>query len=418
MKKSILWIIIAAIILIVILVIVGQSKSGRGTQVDVAHPFLKTITENIPANGKIQPVVEVKISPDVSGEIITLNVQEGDVVKMGQVLLQIKQDQYQSAKDRMIASLNQAKAQLAQQQAQFQQVELSYNRNVKLYEQGAISQSEYESSVSEYAITKEQLNAAEFNVQSAEAGLAEAQESLVKTTIYAPINGIVSKLEVERGERVVGTSQMAGTEMLRIANFEDMEVLVDVNENDIVRIKERDTASIEVDAYPGRTFSGLVTQIANSAKNIGSALEQVTNFEVKIYILPESYQDLVAESHRNPFRPGMSASVSIQTETRPNVLAIPIQSITTRPELLTEEERANLGANQMVEQVFVLQENNTVKPIRIKSGLQDHLHIEVLEGLSEQDRIVTGPYSAISKTLTSGAKVSLKDNATKTDSAD
>lgn len=418
MKKSILWIIIAAIILIVILVIVGQSKSGRGTQVDVAHPFLKTITENIPANGKIQPVVEVKISPDVSGEIITLNVQEGDVVKMGQVLLQIKQDQYQSAKDRMIASLNQAKAQLAQQQAQFQQVELSYNRNVKLYEQGAISQSEYESSVSEYAITKEQLNAAEFNVQSAEAGLAEAQESLIKTTIYAPINGIVSKLEVERGERVVGTSQMAGTEMLRIANFEDMEVLVDVNENDIVRIKERDTASIEVDAYPGRTFSGLVTQIANSAKNIGSALEQVTNFEVKIYILPESYQDLVAESHRNPFRPGMSASVSIQTETRPNVLAIPIQSITTRPELLTEEERANLGANQMVEQVFVLQENNTVKPIRIKSGLQDHLHIEVLEGLSEQDRIVTGPYSAISKTLTSGAKVSLKNNATKTNSAD
>lgn len=404
-KKTILWIIVAFVALIVLLIAVGQRKGGKSINVTAQNPIHKNITEVIPANGKIQPVVEVKISPDVSGEIVVLNVQEGDRVTAGQLLLQIKQDQYISARDRMEAALNQAKAQLAQQQAQYTQIELSYNRNVLLHEQSAISQAEFEQSESEYAIAKEQLNASEFNVKSSEAALAEAQESLYKTTIYAPMNGIVSKLLVERGERVVGTSQMAGTEMLRVANFEEMEVLVDVNENDIVRIQERDTASIEVDAYPGRKFVGLVTQIANSAKNVGSSLEQVTNFEVKIYIEPSSYADLVTPSKPNPFRPGMSASVSIQTETRPNVLAIPIQCITTRPELLSTDTRMNLGANELVEQVFVVQDDNTVRSVIIKSGLQDHMFIEVTEGLTEQDRVVSGPYSAISTTLNNGTKV-------------
>jgi HlyD family secretion protein len=305
----------------------------------------------------------------------------------------------------MKAALNQAKAQLAQQDAKFQQIELSYNRNMSLYEKGAISQSEYESSVSEYSMAKEQLNASRFNVQSSEAGLAEAEESLSKTTIFAPMNGVVSKLYVERGERVVGTSQMAGTEMLRIADFEKMEVLVDVNENDIVRIRKNDTALVEVDAYPGRKFEGVVTQIANSAKNIGSALEQVTNFEVKVYILPSSYADLVQNSRTNPFRPGMSASVSIQTETRRNALAIPIQCITTRAELLSDSLKLELGPNELVEQVFVVKNDNTVQAVRIKSGLQDHLHIEITEGLTKEDRVVTGPYAAISKTLENGTKV-------------
>lgn len=405
MKKSLLWIIIAAIAVIALLIIIGQSKGAKALAVNVSNPIYKNITEVIPANGKIQPVVEVKISPDVSGEIIALNVEEGDRVKAGQVLLQIKRDSYLSSRDRLAASLNQTKAQLAQQQAQFNQVELSYNRNVKLHEQGAISESEFEQSQSEYAVTKEQLKASEYNVASAEAALAEAEESLYKTTIYAPIDGIVSKLDVERGERVVGTGQMAGTEMLRVANFEQMEVLVDVNENDIVRIKQRDTATIEVDAYPGRKFTGVVTQIANSAKNIGSALEQVTNFEVKVYVLPESYQDLVTEAQSNPFRPGMSASVSIQTETRYNVLAIPIQCITTRPELLSEEVRMSLGANELVEQVFVLREDNTVESVKVTSGLQDHLHIEILSGLATEDQVVTGPYTAISKNLKNGTRV-------------
>ena len=405
MKKPILWIIIAAVVLIVVLVVVGKSRSGKGVEVTVTSPVTKDITEIIPANGKIQPVVEVKISPDVSGEIIVLNVKEGDQVKAGQVLLQIKRDQYLSARDRMKAALNQAKAQLAQQDAKFQQIELSYNRHMSLYEKGAISQSEYESSVSEYSMAKEQLNASRFNVQSSEAGLAEAEESLSKTTIFAPMNGVVSKLYVERGERVVGTSQMAGTEMLRIADFEKMEVLVDVNENDIVRIRKNDTALVEVDAYPGRKFEGVVTQIANSAKNIGSALEQVTNFEVKVYILPSSYADLVQNSRTNPFRPGMSASVSIQTETRPNALAIPIQCITTRAELLSDSLKLELGPNELVEQVFVVKNDNTVQAVRIKSGLQDHLHIEITEGLTKEDRVVTGPYAAISKTLENGTKV-------------
>jgi HlyD family secretion protein len=405
MKKPVLWIIIAAVVLIVVLVVVGKSRSGKGVEVTVTSPVTKDITEIIPANGKIQPVVEVKISPDVSGEIIVLNVKEGDQVKAGQVLLQIKRDQYLSARDRMKAALNQAKAQLAQQDAKFQQIELSYNRNMSLYEKGAISQSEYESSVSEYSMAKEQLNASRFNVQSSEAGLAEAEESLSKTTIFAPMNGVVSKLYVERGERVVGTSQMAGTEMLRIADFEKMEVLVDVNENDIVRIRKNDTALVEVDAYPGRKFEGVVTQIANSAKNIGSALEQVTNFEVKVYILPSSYADLVQNSRTNPFRPGMSASVSIQTETRRNALAIPIQCITTRAELLSDSLKLELGPNELVEQVFVVKNDNTVQAVRIKSGLQDHLHIEITEGLTKEDRVVTGPYAAISKTLENGTKV-------------
>lgn len=408
MKKSILWIIISAVVLIVILIIVGRSRSGKGTSVTVVNPIVKNITEIIPANGKIQPVTEVKISPDVSGEIIVLNVAEGDRVRAGQVLLQIKQDQYISARDRMKAALNQARAQLAQQEAQFTQVELSYNRNMSLYQQGAISQAEFEASSSEYSISREQLNAARFHVESSEAALAEAEESLAKTTIFSPMNGIVSKLDVERGERVVGTSQMAGTEMLRIANFEEMEVLVDVNENDIVRIKQLDTAIVEVDAYPGRKFTGIVTQIANSAKNIGSSLEQVTNFEVRVFILTQSYSDLVTSDFSTPFRPGMSASVSIQTETRHNVIAIPIQCITTRTETLPEEIKQQLGPNELVEQVFVVRQDNTVEAIRVKSGLQDHIHIEITEGLTQDDRVVTGPYSAISRTLLNGTKVEPK----------
>jgi HlyD family secretion protein len=408
MKKSVLWIIISAVVLIVILIIVGKTRSGKGTPVTVANPVVKNITEIIPANGKIQPVTEVKISPDVPGEIVVLNVAEGDYVKAGQVLLQIKQDQYISARDRMRAALNQARAQLAQQEAQFRQVELSYNRNFSLYAQGAISQAEFEASSSEYSIAGEQLNGARFNVQSSEAGLAEAEESLAKTTIFSPMNGIVSKLDVERGERVVGTSQMAGTEMLRIANFQEMEVLVDVNENDIVRIKQRDTAQVEVDAYPGRKFLGVVTQIANSAKNIGSALEQVTNFEVKVFILPESYRDLVEDGSPTPFRPGMSASVSIQTETRYQVTAIPIQCITTRSDLLADSVKVQLGPNELVEQVFVLRDDNTVEAVRVTSGLQDHIHIQITSGLTPADKVVTGPYSAISRTLANGTKVEPK----------
>jgi hypothetical protein len=214
-------------------------------------------------------------------------------------------------------------------------------------------------------------------------------------------------MNVEKGERVVGTSQMAGTELLRIANFDQMEVLVDVNENDIIRIQERDTAMVEVDSYPGRKFTGMVTQIANSAKNIGSSIEQVTNFEVKILILPESYQDLVKEG-LNPFRPGMSATASIQTERRDNIISIPVQTITTRNDLFTDT-LANKKSDELSEQVFVVKDDNTLEVRKIETGIQDITNIEILSGLNEGERIVTGPYSAISKTLKSGAKVSWDD---------
>lgn len=307
-------------------------------------------------------------------------------------------------RDRAEASLNSVKAQLTQLQAQFVQIEQTYNRTKTLYQQKALSEAEYESALSQYQMAKEQIKSAEFNVKSASAALKEAEENLIKTVIYAPMDGIISKMSVEKGERVVGTSQMAGTELLRIANFDNMEVLVDVNENDIIRIKQGDTATIEVDAYPARKFTGVVTQIANSAKNIGLSIDQVTNFEVKIYILQESYSDLSATG-RNPFRPGMSASVSIQTARKDSILTIPLQAITTRTDLIADSIKTKLGINESVEQVFVVKEDNTVEVREITTGIQDLSNIEILTGLKDGEVIVTGPFSAISKTLKKGTAV-------------
>lgn len=403
-KKSIgKWIIIFSILLIIGLIVYSKVKGPSGIKVTLGTPELSSITETIPANGKIQPVTEVKISPDVSGEIIELNFQEGDVINKGDLIIKIKQDTYISMKERAIASLNAIKAQYLQQEAQLKQVELSYNRNKKLYEEKAISKSEYETALSQYEVAKEQLKSAEYNVQSAKASLKEAEENLIKTTIYAPMDGIISKLSVEKGERVVGTSQMAGTEMLRIADFDKMQVLVDVNENDIIRLKQLDTAEISIDAYPGRKFTGVVTQIANSAKSASASADQITNFEVKIYLIPQSYSDLLKENAM-PFRPGMSASVQIQTSKRENVLTIPIQSITTRKGLSADTTKVDDG---VTEYVFVVDPENPdkVKATVIKTGIQDMNKIEVLEGLSADSKIVTGPYNAVSKTLTKNSKI-------------
>ena len=403
-KKNIKWIIAIAFVLIVVLAFYGNSKKKSVTTVTTEKISRRTIIEVIPANGKIKPVVEVKISPDVSGEIVELNFKEGDHIKKGDLIIKIKQDVYISMRDRAEASLNSVKAQLTQLQAQFVQIEQTYNRTKTLYQQKALSEAEYESALSQYQMAKEQIKSAEFNVKSASAALKEAEENLIKTVIYAPMDGIISKMSVEKGERVVGTSQMAGTELLRIANFDNMEVLVDVNENDIIRIKQGDTATIEVDAYPARKFTGVVTQIANSAKNIGLSIDQVTNFEVKIYILQESYSDLSATG-RNPFRPGMSASVSIQTARKDSILTIPLQSITTRTDLIADSIKTKLGINESVEQVFVVKEDNTVEVREITTGIQDLSNIEILTGLKDGEVIVTGPFSAISKTLKKGTAV-------------
>ena len=373
----------------IIYAVLGQEN---GEPVTVSVPSTGTIVERIPANGKIHPVTEVKISPDVSGEIIELNVEEGDRVSRGDLVIKIKQDVYISLRDRAAATLNATRAQYQQQKASFTQAEQNYMRNKQLYGQKAISLQEFQASTAEYEMAREQLNAAEYNIESAVASLDEAEENLTKTVIYSPIDGIVSSLSVEKGERVVGTSQMAGTEMLRIADFDMMEVLVDVNENDIIRITKGDTADIEVDAYPGRTFKGVVTQIANSAKNLGSttaALTDVTNFEVKVRILRESYADLLT-SDPIPFRPGMSASVEIETERKDGVTKIPLQAVT--PD----------GC------VFVLdRQSSTVRKVAVTTGIQDIGNIEVISGLRAADtvEIVTGPYSTISRILEDGMEV-------------
>ncbi len=403
-KKNIKWIIAAAVVIIVVLAVIGSKKGKSALPVTSEIITRKSIVEVIPANGKIKPVVEVKISPDVSGEIIELHFKEGDYIKKGDLIIKIKQDVYISMRERAEASLNSVKAQLTQLLAQFSQIEQSYTRNKTLYEQKAISQADYETSLSQYNVTKEQIKAAEFNVKSATATLKEAQENLTKTVIYAPMDGIISKMSVEKGERVVGTSQMAGTEMLRIADFSQMEVLVDVNENDIIRIKQGDTAIVDVDAYPNRKFTGVVTQIANSAKNIGSSIDQVTNFEVKIFLISESYSDLEING-RNPFRPGMSASVSIQTDRKDSALAIPLQAITTRSDLASDSLRKTLGVNESLEQVFVIKEDNSVDVRIITTGIQDLSNIEVLSGLEEGEKIVTGPFAAISRSLKKDSKV-------------
>lgn len=398
-KKKVLLIIAAAVVILIVL-----SKlfgSDNSIMVQVSPVKRGDITESIPANGKIQPVTEVKISPDVSGEIIELNCKEGDYVTAGDLLIKIKQDVYLSAVDRAEASLNAVRAQYTQQQAQLDQIEAAHRRNITLFGQKAISRSEYETSLSQYLVAVEQLNSANYNVKSAEATLKEAKEELVKTTIYAPMTGTVSKLSVEKGERVVGTTQMAGTEMLRIANLDQMEVLVDVNENDIIRLSQNDTAQIEVDAYPGRKFKGVVTQIANSAKNTGTTatLDQVTNFEVKVSIMPDSYKDLL-EINSIPFRPGMSASVTIITEQKNNALTIPLQAITTRKDLTDSLSTATGGF------VFVYDPaSKSVSPVAIKTGIQDMLNIEVTSGLTDSMKIVTSPYNAINTLLHKGSTV-------------
>ena len=391
-RKGIRYTLSTAAVIVAAVVLYALFRTDKGEPVVISRPARETIIEKIPANGKIRPVTEVKISPDVSGEIVELNVEEGDRVQKGDLIIKIRQDVYISLKDRAEASLNSTRAQYRQQKASFDQAEQNYNRNLDLYEKRAISLQEFEASTAEYEMASEQLKAAEFNIESATASLREAEENLTKTVIYSPIDGIVSSLSVEKGERVVGTSQMAGTEMLRIADFNMMEVLVDVNENDIIRITKGDTADIDVDAYPGRTFKGVVTQIANSAKNLTattSALTDVTNFEVRIRLLPESYADLL-ENDPIPFRPGMSASVEINTDRQDNALTVPLQAVTSEECIFTYDPSTA-----------------TVKSVKVSTGIQSIEDIQITGGLNNTDSlwIVTGPYSTVNRVLVDGMKV-------------
>lgn len=402
MKKRSLRIILFVFPLVLVLAIAGKKLGwfGKEYRVKVATEMAarRTIVELITANGKIQPEKEVKISPDVSGEIVELHVREGDDVKAGELLVKIKPDIYLSARDQVLASLNSAKARLAQVEAQLIQSELSFKRSQQLFGQQAISQADFENAEASFKMAQAEYRAAEYSVKSSEANLQRAQEDLIKTTIYAPMSGTVSRLAVEKGERVVGTSMMTGTEMLRIADLERMEAVVEVNENDIIRVSTGDTAQIMVDAYIDRKFKGVVTEIANSASTTGIATDQVTSFNVKILLLRESYQDLIGGRTRNPFRPGMSATVDIQSETRADVLSVPIQAVTTRIDT-TAAEGSLSGARETFREVVFVFSNDSVFMQPVKTGIQDNNHIEIAEGISDSTEVVVAPFSAIVRVL-------------------
>lgn len=447
-KKTIRIIVIAGIGLIILLAIAkkaGWFGGGDIEKVAIEKAEKRTIVETVSASGKIQPEVEVKISPDVSGEVVELLVKEGDKVKKGDLLAKINPDIYVSNLDRMIATLNaqkasesNAKARVAQVRAQYINAKTSFERNDALFKQNAISQSEFDAAKSAYEVAKEEVtaaeesyNAAQYTVKSYQASVKEASDNLRKTSIYAPCDGTISLLNIEKGERVVGTSQFAGTEIMRIANLNEMEVVVSVNENDIVRVNLGDTALVEVDAYLNRKFKGIVTEIANSASVSATsvATDQVTNFNVKIRILRESYEDLISPEKPNlsPFRPGMSATVDIQTETQFNVLSIPIQSVTTREDT-TKKKEAQKETEGQVEQegdhqvmkvkdkkgeavpeyVFVYRDGKVIQQ-KVRSGIQDNTYIQILEGLKEGDEVVSAPYTAITRKLKDGDKVQKVD---------
>jgi len=387
-------------LVLIIFAIVGKKQGWFGkaltVKVAVENAEKRVIIETITANGKIQPEKEVKISPDVSGEIVELTVKEGDHVEKGQLLLRIKPDTYISQKDRSLAAISSARARLAQSEAQFTQAELSYKRNKQLFDEQTISKSEFEQAQASYTVAKAEVDAAKFSVVSSEASLKESNENLIKTSIYAPMSGTVSMLLVELGERVAGTNLMSGTDLLRVADLSRMEAQVEVNENDIVRVNVGDTALIEVDAYLDQKFKGIVTEIANSAKTTGVSADQVTNFDVKILILPDSYQKLVDAGDSNPFRPGMSASVDIQTESKSDLITVPIQSVTTRTD--TTKTAATLSDEDTRTIVFIT-DGQYAFAKDVKTGIQDNNYIEILSGVAVTDRVISAPFSAISKKL-------------------
>lgn len=407
-SNNLLKILVIVVAVLVVFAIIGKNQGWFGKElmvkVAVEKAERRTVIEMITANGKIQPVKEVKISPDVSGEIVLLNVEEGDYVNQGDLLFKIKPDTYMSMRDRAMAALESSKARLAQAKAQFIQAELAYKRSKQLYEEQTISQSEYEQAEASYKVAQAEVEAAEFSVKSAEASLSEAREALLKTTVYAPMSGTISLLLVEEGERVVGTEMMTGTEILRIADLSRMEAQVEVNENDIIKVKLNDTAIIEVDAYLDHNFRGVVTEIANSAITTGVSADQVTTFDVKIFILPESYSQLMEATGKNPFRPGMSTTVDIQTEIKNDIITVPIQAVTTR----TDSSNVYTSLADEEEKTIVFASDGTYALAReVRTGIQDNNFIEIISGLEDNTDVISAPYSAISKKLSDSTLIEI-----------
>lgn len=447
MNKTVKWILISLGIIVLLVVVIKVLGGGgdNGVKVSVEKATKKTITETVNASGKVYPEVEVKISPDISGEIVQLNIKEGDSVKKGQVLARIYADIYATERDQAAAAVNQQQALTANSQAQLDalkatmdQAQRMYDRQKQLLQDKVISAAEFEQAESAYLTSKANYNAAvqairgnKASEQSAQASLSRANKDLNRTTLVAPMDGVISSLTVKEGERVAGNSFNVGTEMMRVADMSIMEVRVDVGENDIVKVNIGDSADVEIDAYNNRKFKGYVTQIASSTESgsqVGGSTNDVTNYEVRIRLNPDSYKDLVdpARPKKFPFRPGMNASADIKTKKRENALSVPINAVSARVKgsdqniedkknedrkMKTDAEEDDIDANNTVsndaleEVVFVLQKDGKVKRITVKTGIQDINYIEILNGLKEGDEVVTGPYNAVSKTLKDGTTV-------------
>lgn len=422
-KKS--KIIIVVIILVLLALVAGGKmglfgKKGNFKQVDIKKVALVDIVETVSATGKIQPEVEVKISSEVSGEILDLPFKEGQQVKKGDLLVRVNPDLIQSAVSRSQASYQNVRSGLEQSEASLREAKANYDRSKSLFERGVISKADWDRAIAAFETAQAARNSAYYSVQSAAASVNEAKDNLSRTTIYAPMSGTISLLNVELGERVVGTQQMAGTEILRVANLNNMEVEVDVNENDIVKVQIGDSTIVEVDAYLKKEFKGIVTEIANSAAGALTA-DQVTNFRVKVRILEESYQDLMEGKPENfsPFRPGMTATVDIITDKRDKTVAVPISSIVIKTDTSSvkkgykkpDSDDIKPESEEKFECVFV--NNNGEAKLRVvKTGIQDDTNIEIVSGLKEGDEIITGPYNIVSKTLKSGDKIEKKGDET------
>ncbi|MBS1645663.1 MAG: efflux RND transporter periplasmic adaptor subunit [Bacteroidetes bacterium] len=431
MSKRLWWWISGGILLLIILIVVGKLNGNDGVKVAVEPAGVHTIIETVSGSGKIYPETEVKIAPEVSGEIIALNVQEGDSVRKGDLMVRINPAVYNSIVSQASASVAQSQAQSAntdqlvgQAKSQYELALASFNRNQKLYQDKVISATEFEQAKASYQGAKASYEAAKANssggfygVASARAGLDQAKENLRKTTIFAPTNGIISQLNVKLGERVVGTAQMAGTDMLTIADMRRMEVRVEVSETDIAKVKVGDTTKISVDAFRGKMFLGLVSRIDLSSSSSSGTLtqassDQVSNYTVRIYILPSSYQDLASKLGKGNFvfKPGMSASVAIQTKRVDNVLSVPVNAVSTRdwPDSLKGKEKTddNDELRSFRQVVFVLQPKTNKVALRdVTSGIQDNDYIQILSGLKRDEQVVVAPYGAITRILKDNSSV-------------
>lgn len=405
-------IIIILVLLLFIIVLIGGKKAGwfgddqELLSVETQKVTAATLTQKVSATGKIQPELEIKLSSEVSGEIIELPIKEGQTVKKGDLLVRINPDIYQSGLNRVLASLETVRASQQQSEASYKEAEENYKRNKLLFDKGVISKAEWDKIVSAYEMAKAARESARYNVQSAMASVSEAQDNLKKTQIYSPSDGTISKLSVELGERVVGTIQMTGTEIMRVANLGSMEVEVDVNENDIVKVNNGAEVNVEVDAYPKRAFKGTVTNIANTA-NATSSADQVTNFKVKIHIEESSYTDLVKDKKEgySPFRPGMTATVDILTQTKKDIVVVPISAIIVKKKSEIDEKTPKEEADKRQEAVFVYKDGKA-ELRAVTTGIQDNVNIEILSGVAKDEEIITGPYNVISKTLKNNEKVS------------